>query len=65
MLEERHMENTSLQTSRINDEQAGCLALYDEEDRRIMRLAEAAKARGTGWMNWFASPAPAAIAASA
>jgi uncharacterized metal-binding protein len=46
MLEERRMENTALEISRITDEQAGCLALYNEEDRRIMRLAEAAKARG-------------------
>ncbi len=40
------MENAARETSRITDEQAGCLALYDEEDRRIMRLAETAKARG-------------------
>lgn len=40
------MENTAPETFRMTDEQAGCLALYNEEDRRMMRLAEAAKARG-------------------
>lgn len=40
------MENAAPETFRITDEQAACLALYDEEDRRIMRLAQAAKARG-------------------
>jgi uncharacterized metal-binding protein len=40
------MENTAPDVSPISDEQAGCLALYDGEDRRMMQLAEAAKARG-------------------
>lgn len=35
------------QTKAVPDEeQAGCLALYDEQDLHLMHLAEAAKARG-------------------
>jgi uncharacterized metal-binding protein len=40
------MESTVADQSPIPDDPTGCLELYDEEDRRMMKLAEAAKARG-------------------
>jgi uncharacterized metal-binding protein len=40
------LESTVADPSPILDDPTGCLELYDEEDRRMMRLAEAAKAKG-------------------
>jgi uncharacterized metal-binding protein len=40
------MEKTASKTNGLSEQQAAFLALYDEEDRRIMRLAQAAKMRG-------------------
>jgi uncharacterized metal-binding protein len=40
------MDSTVADQSPILDDPAGCLELYDEEDRRMMKVAEAAKVKG-------------------
>jgi uncharacterized metal-binding protein len=40
------METIVENPSRLTEDVDGCLALYDEDDRQLMRLAETAKTRG-------------------